>query len=102
MHTNSAADDVSAISFGEGRSVASAPARGGVGRHGGQSPMGTFDEEGDDEDSDSDAGGSVGAPAEQLNTNEWDSKGRCVRHPHIRLRKKKMLGKGWKVLMSGE
>jgi len=36
----------------------------------------------------------------KMNTNEYDSKGRCVRHPHVRLRKKKMLGKGWKVLMS--
>ena len=36
----------------------------------------------------------------KMNTNEYDSKGRCVRHPHVRLRKKKMLGKGWKILMS--
>lgn len=33
-------------------------------------------------------------------TNNYDSKGRCVRHPHVRLRKKKFLGRGWKVLMS--
>lgn len=36
----------------------------------------------------------------KMNTNEYCAKGRCVRHPHVRLRKKKMLGKGWKVLMS--
>lgn len=29
---------------------------------------------------------------------EWDDKGRCVKHPHIKLRKKKMLG-GWKVML---
>ena len=34
-----------------------------------------------------------------INTAEYDSKGRCVHHPHIRLRKKKMFGK-WKTLMS--
>lgn len=39
-------------------------------------------------------------PLYQINTNNYDSKGRCVDHPHIRLRKKKMLGRGWKVLMS--
>ena len=33
-------------------------------------------------------------------TNNYDLKGRCVRHPHVRLRKKKFLGRGWKVLMS--
>lgn len=33
-------------------------------------------------------------------TNNYDSKGRCVTHPHVRLRKKKFLGRGWKVLMS--
>lgn len=33
-------------------------------------------------------------------TNNYDSKGRCVRHPHVRLRKKKFLGRGWKILMS--
>ena len=64
--------------------------------------MGAFNE--DEEHDDSDGGDSEGdvGPAEQLNTNEWDAKGRCVRHKHVRLRKKKMLGKGWKVLMSGE
>jgi len=35
-----------------------------------------------------------------ISTNSYDSKGRCVRHPHVRLRKKKILGRGWKVLMS--
>lgn len=29
---------------------------------------------------------------------EYDDKGRCVKHPHIKLRKKKMLG-GWKVML---
>ncbi|KAL3786284.1 hypothetical protein ACHAW5_001862, partial [Stephanodiscus triporus] len=37
----------------------------------------------------------------RADTNEFDPKtGRCIRHPHIRLRKKKLFGKGWKVLMS--
>ena len=33
--------------------------------------------------------------------NNYDSKGRCVRHKHVRLRKKKSLfgGSEWKVLM---
>jgi len=35
-----------------------------------------------------------------ISTNSYDSKGRCVRHPHVRLRKKKILGRGWKILMS--
>ena len=30
------------------------------------------------------------------NTAEYDKKGRCVRHPNIRLRKKKIFG-GWKI-----
>ncbi len=34
------------------------------------------------------------------NTNDCDDTGRCIHHPHIRLRKKKLFGKGWKVLMS--
>ena len=35
------------------------------------------------------------------NNNEFDPKsGRCVRHPHVRLRKKKLFGRGWKVMMS--
>jgi hypothetical protein len=29
---------------------------------------------------------------------EYDDKGRCVKHPHIKLRKKKILG-GWKVML---
>jgi hypothetical protein len=37
----------------------------------------------------------------RADTNEVDPKtGRCIHHPHIRLRKKKLFGKGWKVLMS--
>ncbi|KAL3793337.1 hypothetical protein HJC23_003847 [Cyclotella cryptica] len=35
-----------------------------------------------------------------ISTNNYDSKGRCVKHPHVRLRKKKIFGRGWKVLMS--
>lgn len=49
-----------------------------------------------------------------VNTNNYDKRGRCVVHPHIRLRKKKLLnrlclgssnkdnpdGGGWKILMS--
>ncbi|KAL9181145.1 hypothetical protein ACHAXT_009950 [Thalassiosira profunda] len=34
----------------------------------------------------------------KLNTAEYDHKGRCVRHPAIRLRKKKLFG-GWKVVI---
>lgn len=35
------------------------------------------------------------------NNNEFDPKsGRCLRHPHVRLRKKKLFGRGWKVMMS--
>lgn len=35
---------------------------------------------------------------EKLNTAEFDKKGRCIRHPAIRLRKKKMFG-GWKIII---
>mmetsp|Transcript_2022 Transcript_2022/g.4365 ORF Transcript_2022/g.4365 Transcript_2022/m.4365 type:complete len:466 (+) Transcript_2022:55-1452(+) len=35
---------------------------------------------------------------DKLNTAEYDSKGRCVRHPAIRLRKKKLFG-GWKIII---
>lgn len=35
---------------------------------------------------------------DKLNTAEYDSKGRCIRHPDIRLRKKKIFG-GWKILI---
>jgi len=35
-----------------------------------------------------------------INTNNYDSKGRCTNHPQIRLRKKKLFGRGWKVLMN--
>lgn len=35
---------------------------------------------------------------DKLNTAEYDPKGRCVRHPAIRLRKKKLFG-GWKVII---
>jgi hypothetical protein len=48
-----------------------------------------FDFDNDDEDEDM-----------CISTNNYDKKGRCVRHPHVRLRKKKILGRGWKILMS--
>jgi len=35
-----------------------------------------------------------------FNPNEYDAKGCCVRHPQVRLRKKKLLGSGWRVLLS--
>ena len=35
---------------------------------------------------------------EKLNTAECDKKGRCIRHPAIRLRKKKIFG-GWKIII---
>lgn len=38
--------------------------------------------------------------ADCINTNNFDSKGRCSNHPQIRLRKKKLFGRGWKVLMN--
>lgn len=31
---------------------------------------------------------------------EIDAKGRCIHHPHVRLRKKRIFGRGWKVIMS--
>jgi hypothetical protein len=35
------------------------------------------------------------------NTSNYDHKsGRCIHHPHIRLRKKNLFGRGWTVLMS--
>ena len=35
------------------------------------------------------------------NTSDYDHKsGRCIHHPHIRLRKKNLFGRGWTVLMS--
>lgn len=34
-----------------------------------------------------------------INKHEYDDKGRCVRHPNVRLRKKKAFGRGWKVLI---
>lgn len=34
-----------------------------------------------------------------INTCEYDKRGRCVRHPHVRLRKRRVMG-GWKVLMN--
>ena len=34
-----------------------------------------------------------------INKHEYDAKGRCVRHPNVRLRKKKAFGRGWKVLI---
>ena len=34
-----------------------------------------------------------------VNKHEHDAKGRCVRHPAVRLRKKRAFGRGWKVLI---
>ena len=37
----------------------------------------------------------------QISNSEYDPKsGRCVHHPHVRLRKKNLFGRGWKVLMT--
>lgn len=35
----------------------------------------------------------------EINTAEFDSKGRCVRHPMVRLRRRKMF-RGWQILLS--
>lgn len=43
---------------------------------------------------------SIQDTTECINTNNYDKKGRCVNHPQIRLRKKKLFGRGWKVLMN--
>merc|ERR1719464_941287 len=50
----------------------------------------------EDEDNEDEENGPV---ATLVNTADYDSKGRCVHHPHVRLRKKKIFG-GWKTLMS--
>ena len=34
-----------------------------------------------------------------INPNTYDSKGRCVWHPQVCLRKKNLCGNGWKVLL---
>ena len=34
------------------------------------------------------------------NTCDYDDKGRCVHHPRVRLRKRNVFGRGWKVLIS--
>ena len=40
-------------------------------------------------------------PLPMINSNDYDAKGRCIHHLHIKLCKKKLFGKGsWKVLMS--
>lgn len=37
----------------------------------------------------------------QISKSEYDPKsGRCIHHPHVRLRKKNLFGLGWKVLMT--
>ena len=41
-------------------------------------------------------------PDREIDTHAYDGRGRCVRHPAVRLRKRKLFGKGWKVLMSGK
>jgi hypothetical protein len=39
--------------------------------------------------------------ANTIPNSEYDPKsGRCVHHPHVRLRKKNLFGRGWKVLMT--
>ena len=40
------------------------------------------------------------SPTLMMDWNECDAKGRCVRHPYVRLRKKKLFGRGWKKLLS--
>ena len=35
-----------------------------------------------------------------INPNEYDSRGRCVRHPHVRLRRKSVVSGEWRVLLS--
>lgn len=40
-------------------------------------------------------------PPVTINTDDYDANtGRCSYHPHVRLRKKRLFGRGWKVLMS--
>lgn len=57
------------------------------------------DEEEDDDEDDHGEGEESDPAATLVNTANYDSKGRCVHHPHVRLRKKKMFGK-WKTKMS--
>ncbi|KAL7521520.1 hypothetical protein ACHAWX_006190 [Stephanocyclus meneghinianus] len=38
--------------------------------------------------------------AETIVTNLYDRTGHCVRHPHVRLRKKKLWGGGWNILIA--
>jgi len=40
------------------------------------------------------------SPKLMMDWNKCDAKGRCVRHPYVRLRKKKLFGRGWKKLLS--
>mmetsp|Transcript_11428 Transcript_11428/g.24737 ORF Transcript_11428/g.24737 Transcript_11428/m.24737 type:complete len:954 (+) Transcript_11428:310-3171(+) len=88
-------DDVSAISFMGSVSTPPPPPPAG----GGGQRMSHIGEE--DESLDGECGGVGGDDdADRIDTNEYDRKGRCVRHPHVRLRKKKLFGRGWKVLMS--
>jgi len=44
-------------------------------------------------------GGSPGAAADEIGTNLFDRRGFCVRHPDVRLRRRRMLG-GWQVLVA--
>ena len=61
-----------------------------------ESPGQTESETSPEEDTASDMNESDSFPLTQASA--YDDKGRCVKHPHIRLRKKKMLG-GWNVLL---
>jgi hypothetical protein len=38
--------------------------------------------------------------SESIVTNLYDRTGHCVRHPHVRLRKKKLWGGGWNILIA--
>jgi len=90
--TRDVSDDVSAISF-----------MGSVYSQYSQHPnnfnaLVPFEEEEEPEDNDFDFDNDEETIC--TSTNNFDAKGRCVKHPHVRLRKKKFLGRGWKVLMS--
>lgn len=91
--TRDVSDDVSAISF-----MGSVYSNTQPNNFNALVPFQEQDEESQDQDFDFD-----NDECEQsicTSTNNYDSKGRCVRHPHVKLRKKKFLGRGWKVLMS--
>ena len=90
--TRDVSDDVSAISF-MGSVFSNQPSNFNT-----LVPFQEEDEESETNDIDFD--NDDGEESICTSTNNYDSKGRCIRHPHVRLRKKKFLGRGWKVLMS--